>query len=142
VVIGDIDVPVSLRQAIQEFHAAVWNGDLRVAWRFGSKIRGAHDQLVRALMPDSDAATEALRRLEEADFGQFSAKLRNASGGFTSWQLRDIRTNLKGFEYVATIAVRTGTDGSGEGVDCDEVWSDPSNGWSVNYDRLADLMSG
>jgi hypothetical protein len=108
VVIGDSDVPVLLREAIQDFHASVWQGNLRAAWRFGGKTRGIQD-LVRAMSPDSKAAGELLHKLEEADFDQFSAKLCAPSGiRFTSWQLVDIRTVVPRLEYVVTIAVRSG----------------------------------
>ena len=60
---------------------------------------------------------------------------------FTSWQLRDIRTVVSGFEYVATITIRAGAAVGGDaGTDCDEIWSNGPSGWSVNSDRLAELI--
>lgn len=132
VVIGDRDAPQSVRDAIHDFHSALWIRDLAVAWRSTSEF--VDPQLIRAIQPG--VVDEHVQQLTELAFQAFCDNV-NRSGmlELQTWKLRDIRTIVSGVEYTATIGARTSSTGRTRTAEWDEAWTIGPSGWKIMWER-------
>lgn len=133
VVIGDRSAPMSLREAIQDFHTSLWRGDTKDAWRFGA-TPGAIE-VIRAIVPSAVDADYVARLVDEARFREFSEALAHSGLLFAqSWRLLDIVEDLASLRYCVFVGVQPkGTSGASEVA---EEWRQGSEGWRLDWKQL------
>ena len=134
--VGDRDAPQDLRDAIQEFHSTLRNGQLAAAWRFVSTMRS----------PESLIPKDMLDIIDEQQFDVFQKKMTSAHRPRVNpWRLLDIRTVISSVEYIATIEIKEGLEHEGIvqlPVELNETWVHTPSGWSVKWDGFPGLRAG